>query len=1369
MFITKKQLEEIRRGLAVLGVRDTDLPKAVNLSGDELVAIVQDGENRILPIADLFSKYAQELIDYSARGESAYDIAIKHGFVGSEEDWLASLQAAIGIVNDCNHPNEIYKALSAAQGAVLKSLIDSLSNSTNNSIININSSIQELRRLIGNINPGANITVRNEYVNDTKNPSSAAKLYELKQQVDKIINNGGTAYDVKTWQYLTTELLSVPLDTDTTTLVNLRVAYELKKMLDSLSSRVAALERSSGTSGSGGSEIVTHSITIESAGNEINSTGTLQLTATYYTYSSNYTLHEDITHLSDCVWTCSNQYATVGNGAITGGLVSGQNTSGTESKTVVVTATYKGITKSITITVKAQQDDVTPVSRPSISIFPAGPVVVTAEGKFRPYGEDTSSTGFTVSTSNPTSAAWEVYDDSSVTWFDYSINGNVINVSNALKNLNTSSGRDATIYVRLVDDKTRTASLTFNQLAASESMDLRIIDFNGDDHSTMPKMGGTLALVVQSPGTWSFIANDEYPDGVSFSPVSGGAGETLVNVYIPGLDEEDNSRHLYFSVRLDGEFDSANYDVYQDKTIVDFIDIQDIDGIRQMSMAATAGTHSFKVFASGPWTVEERDTSGDDWCSPTQSGGWAGEATTADGVVRSLSVTYNSSNGPKSETLVAKLTGKNKERSMYIVQWPDTTALVYSFYFSDNVGLDGGTTSLHVDKRNDAATVWYVIMSSVPSWMHIPASYMTDGGRYAQCNGSAITGITIDSSEEARQATISAFVSGLNTMTATFYQVDSAGKGEGEPTFNAFLVNGPSGNLYPYNTTSVSIKVISSDPWEITDTTGEILSLSKSSGSATTDAGEIITATINSNNTNALKNYTIKFHSSNSNVNDITVGFGQEKGITFYTTPNSVNIGSNIGGYGTVNLYSSVNWQASLVSGSNYFNINPSSGSASQNAQSITVTAIGHAISQNNTGVLRLTADNCAPIDVTITQQKRSGGGGGGGDITGDYLYIDGATTRSVGPDSGSGTLSVKANVSWYAVASGNITIVSGGSGSGNETLSYSFIANDDTDNPAVSTITLKGSDSTVSDVQFILTQSAASGGGGDEPVVPDVPQFSVSNNYVTITCATSGATIYYKTGSGSYSIYSSAIEINEDTTFTAYSELGGVSSETATYTAEYDDGGSAAPYYTISVTPTGGMKSAASGSANVTIIGKYHDNGTVTDATWTISADTGIDASKYSGTGSDTVLISWDANASTTQTVTKSVTISCGQAPDTVTAVFTIVQSPAEPATEWTIADDETSGINILEFSADEVTHTLYVTCNRPWSSSFSPGSGQSTWLHGYTASGAANETVTISLSATQSTSRQTGVLSFTTNDSGTSNTRSISCSCEAALNNVE
>ena len=79
--------------MATLGVRDSELEEATSLTGDELVAIVQDGENKKVSVRKLIHDY---LPDDIADGASAYEIAVAHGFTGTEQEWLDSLKGQDG-------------------------------------------------------------------------------------------------------------------------------------------------------------------------------------------------------------------------------------------------------------------------------------------------------------------------------------------------------------------------------------------------------------------------------------------------------------------------------------------------------------------------------------------------------------------------------------------------------------------------------------------------------------------------------------------------------------------------------------------------------------------------------------------------------------------------------------------------------------------------------------------------------------------------------------------------------------------------------------------------------------------------------------------------------------------------------------------------------------------------------------------------------------------------------------------------------------------------------------------------------------------------------------------------------------------------
>lgn len=71
---------------------------------------------------------------------------------------------------------------------------------------------------------------------------------------------------------------------------------------------------------------------------------------------------------------------------------------------------------------------------------------------------------------------------------------------------------------------------------------------------------------------------------------------------------------------------------------------------------------------------------------------------------------------------------------------------------------------------------------------------------------------------------------------------------------------------------------------------------------------------------------------------------------------------------------------------------------------------------------------------------------------------------------------------------------------------------------------------------------------------MPDVPVISFDGDYVTITCPTQGASIYYKLGeNGSFTQYSSPVSISENTVVYSYSVLNGLSSTTVSALCEYE------------------------------------------------------------------------------------------------------------------------------------------------------------------------------------------------------------------------
>lgn len=93
MFLTNEQINEIAARVAENGQKTSTLDDAHELSGNEYVMVVQDGVNRKMTNAQ-FAAYLE--LEYGQSGASAYQIAVAHGYTGTEEEWLASLKGDTG-------------------------------------------------------------------------------------------------------------------------------------------------------------------------------------------------------------------------------------------------------------------------------------------------------------------------------------------------------------------------------------------------------------------------------------------------------------------------------------------------------------------------------------------------------------------------------------------------------------------------------------------------------------------------------------------------------------------------------------------------------------------------------------------------------------------------------------------------------------------------------------------------------------------------------------------------------------------------------------------------------------------------------------------------------------------------------------------------------------------------------------------------------------------------------------------------------------------------------------------------------------------------------------------------------------------------
>lgn len=77
-------------------------------------------------LSDTNQQLSGSLSNVTLRGYSAYEIAVQHGFVGSEQDWLDSLKAAQisfrnsdGVLEWCTAGSQTWEALGYLEDALL--------------------------------------------------------------------------------------------------------------------------------------------------------------------------------------------------------------------------------------------------------------------------------------------------------------------------------------------------------------------------------------------------------------------------------------------------------------------------------------------------------------------------------------------------------------------------------------------------------------------------------------------------------------------------------------------------------------------------------------------------------------------------------------------------------------------------------------------------------------------------------------------------------------------------------------------------------------------------------------------------------------------------------------------------------------------------------------------------------------------------------------------------------------------------------------------------------------------------------------------------------------------------------------------------
>ena len=86
MFFTQDDYRKIEEYLRQNSKKDTDFPTTEEIHDEDYVPIIQDSTNKKMTVQDL-----RLGLSIGPRGESAYEVAVRHGYVGTEEEWLSSL------------------------------------------------------------------------------------------------------------------------------------------------------------------------------------------------------------------------------------------------------------------------------------------------------------------------------------------------------------------------------------------------------------------------------------------------------------------------------------------------------------------------------------------------------------------------------------------------------------------------------------------------------------------------------------------------------------------------------------------------------------------------------------------------------------------------------------------------------------------------------------------------------------------------------------------------------------------------------------------------------------------------------------------------------------------------------------------------------------------------------------------------------------------------------------------------------------------------------------------------------------------------------------------------------------------------------
>ena len=124
MYFTQEDYKKIEEYLKQNSKRDTDFPSVTEVTNDDYVPIIQDNENKKISVNALRSE-----LEEGPAGESAYEAAVRHGYQGTEEEWLASMQGESAYQIACDEgfigtPEEWLASLKGEQGDAGKVPLD---------------------------------------------------------------------------------------------------------------------------------------------------------------------------------------------------------------------------------------------------------------------------------------------------------------------------------------------------------------------------------------------------------------------------------------------------------------------------------------------------------------------------------------------------------------------------------------------------------------------------------------------------------------------------------------------------------------------------------------------------------------------------------------------------------------------------------------------------------------------------------------------------------------------------------------------------------------------------------------------------------------------------------------------------------------------------------------------------------------------------------------------------------------------------------------------------------------------------------------------------------------------------------------------